>query len=102
MPDPEQESRTSRGSALIAAALVASALIVSFGMSSAAPRYQLVASGGGVVRMDNDSGEMIACNLRGCARVQPPDRARTLRSIRSLVGGSSPPADRKQLPAPRP
>ena len=36
-----------------------------------------VASGDTVVRMDTDSGELIACNRQRCARVEPPDRAKT-------------------------
>jgi hypothetical protein len=46
-------------------------------MSSSEPRYQLAAAGDTIVRMDNDSGEVIACNRQGCARVEPPDRAKT-------------------------
>ena len=99
MAEAPQEPRGDRGSAIIAAALVASALIVSYGMSSAVPRYQLVASGAAVVRMDNDSGEIIACDLRRCAQVQPPDRARTLRPLTNLVGGGD--DNPKQLPPPQ-
>ena len=100
MNEPERQPRSDRGNAMIAAAIVAGALILSFGLSSATPRYQLVASSGAVVRMDNDSGAMIACDLQQCRPVQPPDRAATLRPVRRLIG--SPEADPKQLPAPAP
>lgn len=71
------EDRRDRGSAIIAAAIVAAAFILSWGLSGDEPRYQLAPSGDGVVRMDTDSGEMIACNAQRCTPVQPPARART-------------------------
>ena len=75
-PRPPQ-SRADRGSVLIAASVIGAALILSWGMSSSEPRYQLAASGDTVVRMDTDSGELIACNQQRCARVKPPARAKT-------------------------
>lgn len=72
------EQAANRANLLTPAAIVAAALIVSWGMSSNQPRYQLAASGDTVVRMDTDSGELIACNQQRCARVEPPDRAKTL------------------------
>jgi len=71
------DQAANRASVLIAGAIVAAALIVSWGMSSSQPKYQLAASGDTVVRMDTDSGELIACNQQRCARVEPPDRAKT-------------------------
>ena len=67
-------SRADRGSALIAASVIGAALILSWGMSSSEPRYQIAASGDMVVRMDTDSGELIACDQQRCVRVQPPAR----------------------------
>ena len=96
----EAPRRSDRGSAMIAAALVLSALILNFGLSSATPRYQLVASGGAVVQMDNDSGAMIACDLRQCRQVRQPDRARTLRPLRDLIGGSGGETGQKQIAPP--
>lgn len=66
-----------REGGLIAAAIVAAALIISWGISGSEPRYQLASSGSGVVRMDMDSGEMIACEAQRCARIAAPDRARS-------------------------
>jgi hypothetical protein len=77
MDDQRAKAESDRGSVLIAAAIVGAALVVSWGMSSSQPRYQLAASGDTVVRMDTDSGEMVACNQQRCARVEPPDRAKT-------------------------
>jgi hypothetical protein len=77
MDDQRPKAESDRGSMLIAAAIVGAALVVSWGMSSSQPRYQLAASGDTVVRMDTDSGEMVACNQQRCARVEPPDRAKT-------------------------
>jgi hypothetical protein len=66
-----------RGSVLIAASIIGAALVLSWGISSSQPRYQIAAAGDTVVRMDTDSGEIIACNQQRCARVEPPDRAKT-------------------------
>lgn len=74
---PPPQPRADRGSVLIAISVIGAALVLSWGMSSSQPRYQLAASGDTVVRMDTDSGELIACNQQRCARVEPPDRAKT-------------------------
>ena len=83
-PKPPQSS-VERGRALIAAAIVAAALILSWAMPGP-PRYQIAASGAGVARLDTDSGELIACDMRQCARIQEPDRAK---SLRLFDGGAS-------------
>ena len=78
MSDPNApDQAANRSGALIAGAIVAAALILSWGMSRNEPRYQVAASGDMVVRMDTDSGEMIACNQQRCARVEPVDRSRS-------------------------
>ena len=89
-------SRADRGSVLIAASVIGAALILSWGMSSSAPRYQLAASGDTVVRMDTDSGELIACNQQRCARVEPPDRAKTFGPLTVKIGSG----DKAALSAP--
>ncbi|MGH6728903.1 MAG: hypothetical protein ACREBK_02020 [Sphingomicrobium sp.] len=71
-----------RGRALIAAAIIGGALVLSWGMGREEPRYQLVGAGDTIVRMSNDSGEMIACNQQGCTQVQAPDRAQVLGPLR--------------------
>lgn len=83
---------TDRGSVLIAASIVGAALIVSWGMSSSAPRYQLAGAGDTIVRMDTDSGELIACNQQRCARVEPPDRAKTFGPLTIQYDSKSEPA----------
>ena len=92
-----KDDRQDRGSAIIAAAIVGAALILSWGMSGSEPRYQLASSGDGVVRMDTDSGEMIACNVQRCSRVQPPDRAKTFGPLTVEIGEG---AESKAPPAP--
>ena len=85
MTTPEDDRRA-RGPAIIAAAIVGAALILSWGMSGSEPRYQLASSGDGVVRMDTDSGEMIVCNGRQCSRIEPPSRAKTFGPLTIEVG----------------
>jgi hypothetical protein len=87
---------TDRGPMLIAAAIVSGALILSWGMSSSEPRYQLAGAGDMVVRMNTDSGELIACNQQRCARIEAPDRAKTLGPFTLELGTRDKPA----LPAP--
>jgi hypothetical protein len=69
------------GGALIAGAIVAAALILSWSKSSSAPKYQLAGGGSAVVRMDTDSGELIACDKQGCVAVQEPDRAKVAEEL---------------------
>lgn len=83
-----------QGSPLIAAAIVAASLILYWGMPGSGPRYQLASSGAAVVRLDTDSGEMIACDLSHCARIEAPDRTKTLKLFEG--GAQTQPA----LPAP--
>jgi hypothetical protein len=79
-PRPEDPRRVS-GSALVAGAIVAAALILSWGMSGAKPKYELAGTGSSVVRMDTDSGELIACDKQGCTEIQEPDRAKTAEAL---------------------
>jgi hypothetical protein len=89
MSDPEiQPNKSDRGSALIAAAIVAAAAIISWGSSDRGPRYQLAASGSAVVRMDTDSGAMIACDMQRCVAIEQPDRAKTLGPVTFRIGRS--------------
>ena len=90
------DDRRDRGPGIIAAAIVGAALILSWGMGGSEPRYQLASAGDSVVRMDTDSGELIACTAQRCARVQPPDRARTFGPLTVEMGGD----DNQALPAP--
>src|SRR5262245_55384100 len=82
------DDRRNRGSAIIAAAILGAALILSWGMSGTQQRYQLASAGGAVVRMDTDSGEMIACNIQRCSRIQPPDRAKIFGPLTVEIGDS--------------
>lgn len=86
-----------RGSAMIAAAIVGAALILSWGMSGGGPRYQIAGAGDTVVRLDNDSGELLACNQQRCVRVEAPDREKVLGPLRIQMQGGKP---ENALPAP--
>src|SRR4051794_31701891 len=88
MDQPPEPPRRLSDSALIAGAIVAAALILSWGMSSSGPKYQLAGSGSGAVRMDMDSGELIACDKQGCTQVLEPGRAKTAEAL----GLKQPPA----------
>ena len=96
MSNPDDGHRD-RGPGIIAAAIVGAALILSWGMSGSQPRYQLESAGDAVVRMDTDSGELIACNAQRCSRVQPPARAKTFGPLTVEIGDD---AERKAPPAP--
>lgn len=72
---------------MIALAIVTGAFIVSWGGGDDEPRYELAASGSAVYRMDTDSGEIIACTERGCARVEEPDRSKTMRGLQLRLPG---------------
>ena len=95
MSTPDDDRRDHRGSAFIAAAILGAAMILSWGGPD--ERYQLASSGDGVVRMDTDSGEMIACNAQRCSRVQPPARARSFGPVTFEIGDD---AEKKAPPAP--
>jgi hypothetical protein len=90
------QARADRGSVLIAASVIGAALVLSWGMSSSEPRYQLAASGDTVVRMDTDSGELVACNRQRCARIEPPARAKTFGPLTFEMGSD----DERRLPPP--
>lgn len=96
MSDTNDERRD-RGPGIIAAAIVGAALILSWGLSKSEPRYQLAGAGGTVVRMDTDSGELIACNAQRCTRVQPPARAKSFGLLTVEIGDDE---ESKALPAP--
>ena len=99
-PDDRQSRPPMRDGALIAGAIVVASLVLSWGMSRNEPRYQIAAAGDMVVRMDTDSGELIACDQQRCARVQPPDRARTFGPLTVQVGDSEklPPPETNRSP----
>lgn len=86
------------GNGIIAAAIVVAALIISWSLPDE-PRYQIAGSGSTVVRLDNDSGALLACDAQGCRQVQAPDRAKTIGAV-SLQFGNDSSQDQKQLPPP--
>ena len=86
MPEPDR-SRPSQGNGLIALAILGAALIVSWGSSRSEPRYELAGSGDFVVRLDTDSGAMLACNQQQCRQIEAPARAKTFGPLSVVVGG---------------
>jgi len=70
--------------ALLAAAIICSALILSWGSPSSAPRYQVAASGNEIVRLDTDSGSLIACDLQKCHQIQAAAPKQTLNPITNV------------------
>ena len=96
MSSPNDEHRD-RGPGIIAAAIVGAALILSWGMSSSESRYQLASAGDTVVRMDTDSGELIACNAQRCNRIEPPARAKSFGPLTVEIGDD---AEKKAPPLP--
>ena len=91
----DQDQRTKQ-SAIIAAAIVGAALILSWGGRDE-PRYQLASSGDAVVRMDGDSGEMISCTAQACAALKPPTTSRSFGPLTVEIGDD---AAKKAPPAP--
>lgn len=87
-----------QGNGIIAAAIIGAALIVSWSMPDS-PRYQIAGSGSGIVRLDNDSGELIACDPQGCRRIEEPDRAKTIGAM-TIQFGNRASSDQKQLARP--
>ena len=96
MSNPSDDRRD-RGPGIIAAAIVGAALILSWGLSSDEPRYQLASSGDGVVRMGTDSGELVACNTSGCRQIEAPDRAKSFGPLTVEIDSDK---DKKALPPP--
>src|SRR3712207_3944477 len=96
MDRPEGPAPRMREGALIAASIVAAAVILSWGMANSAPRYELAGAGDTVVRMNTDSGELIACDRQACRRIEPPDRAKRFGPVGIEFGRDDEP---RQLPA---
>jgi hypothetical protein len=76
MSDPRNTPPV-HGNGVIAVAIVVAALILSWGSSNSTPHYQLAGSAGGVVRLDTDSGAMLACDMQQCRQIEQPLRAKT-------------------------
>jgi hypothetical protein len=96
--------RFPQGSGAIAAAIVVAALILAWG-SPKEPRFQIAGSGNGFVRLDTDSGELIACDLQQCRRIEEPLRAKTWGPFKGMVGQQNQVNEQqqpKQLPPPAP
>ena len=107
--------RMPQGNGVIDAAIVVAALIFTWGSPNKEPRFQIAGSGNGVVRLDTDSGEMLACDMQGCRRIELPMRAKTwgpfkvvVNNVENNVGNNlenkkqqKQQEQQKQLPPPR-
>jgi len=78
--------RLPQGNGVIAAGIVIAALILAWGSPSKEPRFQIAGSGNGVVRLDTDSGEMLACDMQGCRRIELPMRTKIWGPVTLQVG----------------
>ena len=94
MAQDNDQGGSDRGNTIIAVAIVLGAMVLGWSSKNDGPRYQLAGSGSAVVRMDSDSGEMIACDKAGCNRIQLPDRSKTLGPLTVQIGDrdKAPPA----------
>lgn len=93
---PDQAAN--RHSVLIAGAIVGAALILSWGMPRSTPKYQLAASGDMIVRMNTESGTMIACTPQRCARVATPGHGEHFGSVTIERDAATAPALPKSEP----
>jgi len=93
---PDQAAN--RHSVLIAGSILGAALILSWGMPRSTPKYQLAASGDTIVRMNTESGTMIACTPQRCARVELPSHSEKFGPVTIEHGSTAAPA----LPKPAP
>jgi hypothetical protein len=94
---PNPPDRGERGPMAIAAAILGASLIISWGMGNGGPRYQIAGSADSVVRLDTDSGEMLACNAQQCVRVEGPTREKVLGPLKVVVDKTE---RREALPSP--
>jgi hypothetical protein len=83
--------------ALLAAAIIGAALILSWGSLSPAPRYQLAASGNEIVRLDTDSGALIACDLQACHQIQAAAPKQTSNPIANVFNNVRSNVEQKQI-----
>ena len=93
---PDQAAN--RHSVLIAGAIVGAALILSWGMPRSTPKYQLAASGDMIVRMNTESGTMLACTPQRCARVATPGHGEHFGPVTIERDAATPPALPKSEP----
>lgn len=66
----DHNENNQRGAAMIAAAIVGAALVLSWGMGRGGARYQIASAGETIVRLDTGSGDMLACNQQRCVKVE--------------------------------
>ena len=100
MAQPD-DRRPQQGPALIAAAIVLAAFIISWGTSRSEPRFQIAGSGTGFVRLDTDSGSMLACDMQRCRQIEAPLRAKTFGPLTVAFDDPEPNEAAQQKPQPK-
>jgi hypothetical protein len=95
MADPNH-GRVPQSGGLIAAAMIVAAMILSWGSSNSEPRYQLAGSGDGVVRLDTDSGALLACDLRQCRQIEQPLRSKSWGPLSVVIGNVRDDVERRE------
>lgn len=82
---------------LVAAAIVCGALILSWRSPTSEPRYQLAASGNAIVRLDTESGALIACDLQTCHQIRAPAPAQTGNPITNVLNNVRSKVEQKEI-----
>jgi cytochrome c2 len=82
---------------LVAAAIVCGALILSWRSPTSEPRYQLAASGSTIVRLDTESGALIACDQQICHQIQAPAPAQTGNPITNVFNNVRSKVEQKEI-----
>ncbi len=83
--------------ALLAAAIICGALILSWSSPRTSPQYQLAASGNAIVRLDTDSGALIACDLQTCHQIQGAAPKQTLNPITNVFNSIRGNVEQRQI-----
>lgn len=83
--------------ALLAAAIVCGALILSWGSSSPPPHYQLAASGNEIIRLDTNNGAMIACDLQACHQIEAAAPKQTLNPLSNVFNNVRTNVEQRQI-----
>lgn len=83
--------------ALLAAAIICGALILTWNSSSSVPRYQLATSGNAIVRLDTDSGALIACDLQACHQIEAAAPGQSLNPLANVFNNVRSKVEQRQI-----
>lgn len=82
---------------LVAAAIILGALILSWRSPASDSHFQLAASGNTIVRLDTESGALIACNLQACHQIEAPAPAQTGNPIANVFNNVRSKVEQKEI-----